>query len=530
MTAPEEPVEVHHPVITPIDDLTPHPRNWRRHPGHQLAHIKASLVEHGVYRNVVATASGVILAGHGVIEASRQLGLADVPVVFIDTDPNSPQAMKLLTGDNTLGGFADDDLPLMTAALNELADIGELLGTGYDDDTLAALIADDIEPGGSIDGDPDNIPDAPEGDPITKPGDVWHLGPHRLVCGDSTEPATLDALMGGETAIVVHADPPYGMNKDIANDNLHGPNLDAFQMRWWKTCRPHLADNGSVYIWGKPEDLWRLWWVGGLRDSGRLSWRNDIAWKKGAFGSGGGTGVGQEIQRSYFPETERCLFAMLGDQEQSVNADDYWEGWEPIRSYLDGERQRMGWGKDDIGRITGTTGDMMARWFSKSQWSMPTREHYEAFQRAAGRDAFHKEWDEIHKEWDEIHKEWLAARAPFDNTHDNMTDVWDFPRVTGDDRWGHETPKPVALCERVHRTSAPRRRHRPGPVRRYRPGLHRRPHHRPPLLRRRAGSPMGRRDLPPLRSGYGHHAGSGWCAGVVRPGRRRIAVRVSGWM
>ena len=74
--------------------------------------------------------------------------------------------------------------------------------------------------------------------------------------------------MAGAKAVLCHADPPYGMGKEregVANDNLYGEKLDAFQMAWWSVARAHLEDNASVYIWGNAEDLWRLWYVGGLQ-------------------------------------------------------------------------------------------------------------------------------------------------------------------------------------------------------------------------------------------------------------------------
>jgi len=303
--------------------------------------------------------------------------------------------------------------------------------------------------------DPDAVPEPPP-TPITKPGDLWTLGKHRLLCGDSTKAEDVERLMGGEKAGMVHADPPYGMNKEIENDNLHAAKLDAFQMAWWKACRPHVADNGSAYVWGNAEDLWRLWHVGGLRDSERLTFRNEIAWGKG----GGGFGVGTESLRSYFPE-ERCLFFMLGEQGFNNNADNYWEGWEAIRSALAADCEKMGWGPQDIERICGV--GMHGHWFTKSQWCFIPEEHYRKLQAAAREhdafkrehDAFKREHDDLKREHDDLKREFYATRAYFDNTHDNMTDVWHFPRVTGEERHGHETPKPVAMICRAVSSSTP---------------------------------------------------------------------------
>ena len=162
--------------------------------------------------------------------------------------------------------------------------------------------------------------------------------------------------MQGQYAILCHADPPYGMGKEaegIANDNLYASKLDAFQMRWWQACRASLADNASVYIWGNAEDLWRLWYQGGLQASERMTFRNELVWDKGDAGAGGISHQGAEGFRCYPGATERCLFFMLGEQGFNTNADNYWEGWEPIRLYLETERKKMGWDVPTMKRLVG---------------------------------------------------------------------------------------------------------------------------------------------------------------------------------
>ena len=131
----------------------------------------------------------------------------------------------------------------------------------------------------------------------TESGQLWEIPSltvpgkcHRLLCGDSTKPDDVQRLMAGAIAVLCHADPPYGMGKEaegVANDNLYGQKLDAFQMAWWSVARAHLEANASVYIWGNAEDLWRLWYVGGLQQSERLTFRNEITWDKGCAGAGG---------------------------------------------------------------------------------------------------------------------------------------------------------------------------------------------------------------------------------------------------
>lgn len=123
--------------------LRPHPRNYRTHPEDQLRHIGESIREHGFYRNVVIARDGTILAGHGVIEAAAKVGITRVPVFRLGISPESPAALKILTGDNELGRFAEVDDRALSELLKEIAttdEVNGLLGTGYDEKMLASLV------------------------------------------------------------------------------------------------------------------------------------------------------------------------------------------------------------------------------------------------------------------------------------------------------------------------------------------------------------------------------------------------------
>ena len=309
---------------------------------------------------------------------------------------------------------------------------------------LTALM-DSLEPEPEYGSDPDDVPEPPK-NPITKPGDLWILGDHRLLCGDSTQADDVERVTGAATVVLVHADPPYGMGKEkdgIANDNLYREKLDAFQMAWWKACRAYVAENGGAYIWGNAEDLWRLWYVGGMKDSERLTLRNEIVWNKSH-----GQGMESDQHRMFPTASERCLFFMLGEQGFNNNADNYWEGWDSVVDYLRAEKKKTGWDIAKFKRLAGHSETSGCHWFDKSQWLFPTKEVYEAWQKEAKGKAFKREHDDLKREF-------YATRAYFDNTHDNMTDVWDFPRVTGEDRHGHATPKPVAMIGRAIQSSSP---------------------------------------------------------------------------
>jgi hypothetical protein len=148
-TTPDVP-QLHAIERVQLAELRAHPRNYRRHPERQLAHLAQSLREHGVYRNVVVANDGTILAGHGVVEAAADVGLSEIDVVRIPFAPDHPKARKLLAADNELARLADDDAHALAHLLEEIRDddVDGLLGTGYSDDDLTILLAslDELPP------------------------------------------------------------------------------------------------------------------------------------------------------------------------------------------------------------------------------------------------------------------------------------------------------------------------------------------------------------------------------------------------
>ena len=127
--------------IMEIAELHAHPRNYRAHPDDQLEHIIQSIREHGLYRNIVVARDGTILAGHGVVEALRHMGIERVPAIRLDISPDDPQALKILAGDNEISHLAERDDRALTELLKEIneIDINGLLGTGFDEMMLANL-------------------------------------------------------------------------------------------------------------------------------------------------------------------------------------------------------------------------------------------------------------------------------------------------------------------------------------------------------------------------------------------------------
>ena len=435
------------------NELEPNPKNWRRHPDQQKETFKSLFAEVGWAGALLYNeATGKLIDGH---LRRAEMFAANEPVPVLVGNWTEQQEALILTTLDPLAAMAQADVGLLDNLLKEIKTT---------DETLTAMLSELAEDNGLYfeglnDGgndDPPIVEDTPpqidKADELqqvwqVQEGDLWLLGgKHRLICGDCTDRATVERLMGGEKADLVAADPPYGMGKEkdgIANDNLYRDKLDAFQMQWWSALRASLKDNASAYIWGNAEDLWRLWYVGGLRDSERLTLRNEIVWSKQ-----GGQGIGSDAFRSFPPTSERCLFFMLGEQGFNNNADNYWEGWENIRLYLKSERDKMGWSNKTVADMFNFHPRMASHWFDESQWSFIREEQYQKLQAAAKGDAFKREYDDLKREF-------YATRAYFDNTHDNMTDVWNFARVTGEDRHNHATPKPVEMMARIIKSSCP---------------------------------------------------------------------------
>jgi hypothetical protein len=486
----------------PLGEIGAAPRNPKRHAGPE---IQTSLARFGVAElPLLDERTGRLVAGHGRLDQLAEMRrTGQAPPRYIKVDPDSGEwlvpvqrgwasaddtaAEAYLVASNhltTKGGWDRDGLGELLVDINA-ADPALLLATGFTDEDLAALLAGgDAGAGGGGGGgggarltDDDDIPEK-RAEVITRDGDLWLLGPHRLVCGDTTDPDTVARLFDGTPgvfgaapyppAVMMHADPPYGMGKEadgVANDNLYGDKLDAFQQLWWSAWREHWAPNGSAYVWGNAPDLWRWWWAGGLSDDAELMVRNEIVWDKETA-----PGMRSAGEHSYVTATERCLLVFRGQQFlANQNKDEYWEGNEPLRLYVVGQIAAAGWTNKDVNRLTGT--HMAGHWTGKSQFHAISRHHYDTLRDAAAGRAFPLEYDEMFAHvFPELraganeHRRTLSAelrdmRTYFDNAHDVMTDVWRFGRVVGEERFGHATPKPVAMCERAMLTSS-----RPGDV------------------------------------------------------------------
>lgn len=469
--------------LRPVADLLPYEKNARTHSDAQVEEIASSISQFGFNNPILIDSSQGVIAGHGRLAAAKLLGLVEVPVVVLDHLSESQRRAYILA-DNRLALNAGWDEEILAGELADLvADGFELDGLGFSDDELAEVLGETMvdvagysraaSPGGQGSAGElppweggaglDDIPAPGEvagtgSSPpvVSRSGDVWILGAHRIMCGDSTSPDDVSRLMNGEAVELLHADPPYGMGKEsegVANDNLRGEKLVEFMAAWWDAASPHIASNSSAYIWGNPEPLWRFWFSC-LSDNPRAYVKNQIVWSKGDS-----QGMLSGEMRSYPISTEHALFVGIGESSLNINSDNFWPGWEPVAGKLIARAKSAGLTGSKVKELTGRS--MFPRWFSRSQWRFISREYYQAIA-SEYPEHFPDDWAELDadyqaakKEFDGLLADFYESRHYFDNTHDKMCDVWEFPRVVGEERHGHATPKPIPLMQRVMLTSLP---------------------------------------------------------------------------
>ena len=207
----------------PVDDLLPYARNSRTHSEEQVAQIAGSIKEVGFTNPVLIDGDGGIIAGHGRVMAARKLGLQEVPTIAL-LGLTEAQKRAYIIADNRLPLNAGWDTAMLQVELGDLNDQGfDLDLLGFTSQELADLLpGPEAGSAGGADGDPDETPE-PSEDPVSTTGDVWILGSHRVMCGDSTDPASVALLMDGKTADMIFTDPPYGVDYEgINNDSRAG--------------------------------------------------------------------------------------------------------------------------------------------------------------------------------------------------------------------------------------------------------------------------------------------------------------------
>ena len=294
-----------------VGELVPYINNARTHSDGQVAQICASIREYGWTNPVLIDENGMIIAGHGRVMAAQRMKMDEVPCIVL-SGLTEAQKKAYVIADNKMAlnaGWDDEKLKLELENLKELDFNLEL--TGFDSDELDQLLSlDDIE---ELPDDIDDVPEPPK-EAKSKLGDIYKLGEHTLMCGDSTKKEDVESLVGGGNKVdLVFTDPPYGVSamggrgqtkkklgmKPIANDELRKTDLTEF-LSDFISIMP-CKENSSIYIcypWSRQKEFTDAIMMNGL------DIRNCIIWDKKVFGLNG---------FGYRPQYEMIYFCSKGD-------------------------------------------------------------------------------------------------------------------------------------------------------------------------------------------------------------------------
>ena len=237
-----------------IDELIPYANNARTHSKDQINKLRSSLREFGFINPILIDKDYNILAGHGRVMAAREEGIKEVPCVLVE-HLTEAQKKAYILADNRLAmdaGWDDEMLALELENLKELDFDMDL--TGFDAAEIDELFSNIHDK--DVQDDDFDVDAALEEEPISKQGDIWLLGRHRLICGDSTKAEIYEKLMEGKKANLCVTDPPYNVNytagseneRKIKNDNMEDKNFYEFLLASFKNIFNSLDDGAAAYI------------------------------------------------------------------------------------------------------------------------------------------------------------------------------------------------------------------------------------------------------------------------------------------
>lgn len=253
------PVYCAHDEIVSIDKLIPNPHNPNDHPEDQIT-LLAEIIEATGWRApiTVSTSSGYIVKGHGRYQAAKSKGWPSVPVDYQNYASEAEEYADLIA-DNRIAELADMNQRKLAEIFEgiDLDDIPIEL-TGYTEeevDKLTALLNDALDEEGL--GDPDEVPEAGDKEPVSRSGDLWVLDGHRLICGDATCKEDVEKLLGGVRASMLLTDPPYnvsyvGKSKDaltIQNDSMSSDEFQRFLEKAFTAANENMKPGAAFYIW-----------------------------------------------------------------------------------------------------------------------------------------------------------------------------------------------------------------------------------------------------------------------------------------
>jgi len=270
-----------------VDKLIPYAKNARTHSDEQVAQLAGSIKEFGFNNPVLVDKDNSVIAGHGRLMAARKLGMDKVPVVELDHLTESQRKAYVLA-DNRIALNSGWDTSMLSLELQDLKDDIDLSLLGFDPDELDALLNPIEETEGLT--DEDAVPDVPD-EPKTKLGDIYILGNHRLMCGDSTSIDSVEKLMNGQLADQLVTDPPYNIayeggskkREQIKNDEMADEEFRQFLKDVYIAANAVMKAGAVFYIWHADTEGYNF--RGAARDMG---WkvRQTLIWNKdnSAFG------------------------------------------------------------------------------------------------------------------------------------------------------------------------------------------------------------------------------------------------------
>jgi len=283
--------------IAKVDALIPYALNSRTHSDEQVAQIAASIREFGFTNPVLVDEDSNLIAGHGRLLAARKLNMTEVPAITV-TGLDERKRRALVIAANKIALNSDWDIDALKVELEDLAsDFGELMG--FSQDELVELLK---QPDAGLTSD-DAVPDAPK-QPVTVKGDVWNLGNHRLMCGDSTSVADLETLCENQLVDMWLTDPPYnvayvGKTKDalvIQNDEMGDQDFRQFLVDAYSAADTVMKKGAVFYIWHADSEGYNF--RGAAHDIG---WqiRQCLIWRKQSMVMG---------RQDYHWQHEPCLY------------------------------------------------------------------------------------------------------------------------------------------------------------------------------------------------------------------------------
>ncbi|WP_127476600.1 site-specific DNA-methyltransferase [Sulfurivermis fontis] len=267
-----------------VETLVPYARNPRTHSDEQIARIAASLVEFGWTNPILVDGANGIIAGHGRLAAARKLGLTEVPVIEL-SHLTPAQKRAYVIADNRLALDAGWDEEMLALELAELSEAGfDLALTGMGDDEIERLLDEieaDIQPADASTADEDDqarddedIP-APPKIVISRPGDVWLLGEHRLICADSSDRAAMQRLMAGEQAALLFTSPPYANQRNYTTGGI--ADWDALMQGVFGAAMSVMREDGQMLVnlgLVHRDGEWQPYW------DGWIEWMRGQGWRR----------------------------------------------------------------------------------------------------------------------------------------------------------------------------------------------------------------------------------------------------------